>query len=328
MNIHNGFAPDAARAIALDRRMHQDLARSVQHIVDQVGTSIEFDRRTIARLISRLDQGLRASPETFACYYALADALLDGDSPRALKEFAALARQPVPAAGRLVAPLRPAEQCERSRRYLALLADEGNDDVPILAPTPEVAARFGERFDRGLELMRRAVPELAGEVEAIVHEVVPIAGDPAADEQIDGGSHFQLWGALFLNAGFHPTDASMFEVIAHESAHSLLFALCRDEMLVDNDDEEVYPSPLRSDLRPMDGIYHATFVSARMHWAMSGLLASGLADPREQAAIAAARDDDLRNFQAGLSVIDAHAQLTSLGRELMEGARRYIASVH
>jgi len=326
MNIHTGFAPDPARAVALDQRAHADLADSLRYLVEQVGDAVPFDRAAVARLLDRLDAGCRVTPETFGCYYSLADALLDGDLARATAEFAALSSLPVPAGDRIVVPLRPPERCARSRRYLDLLTGEG-DGAPILPVDAQIAASFAGRFERGLTLMREAAPELAGEVDAMVHEVVTIAGDPAANMQVDGGSHYQLWGALFLNASFHQTDAAMFEVIAHESAHSLLFGLCRDEMLVDNDDEPRYRSPLRSDLRPMSGIYHATFVSARMHWSMSRLLASGVAPVDSHGAILAARDDDLRNFNAGLAVIDAHARLTTLGRELMDGARHYMASV-
>ena len=143
--------------------------------------------------------------------------------------------------------------------------------------------------------------------------------------QIDGGSHYQLWGALFLNAGFHSTDEAMAEVIAHESAHSLLFGLCTHETLVLNDDDEGYPSPLREDLRPMDGIYHATFVSARMHWAMNRLLEAGLVQPQRRDEIVKARDADRINFESGLSVVRKSGQLTPLGREVMAGAQRYMA---
>lgn len=326
MTLHLGFAPDATRARAIDRRMYLELAASLRHVTDACGERLPFDRSATARLIDSLEAGARCSPQAFACYYELVSALIDGNDEEALKSFSELSTQQAMAAARVMEPLRPFEACARSARYHRMMVGEEAIMLGMLPPPAPIADAFAERFERGMAMMHRAVPELAGEVDAIVHEVVPIASDPDRDGQIDGGSHFQLWGALFLNADFHKTDVAMLEVIAHESAHSLLFGLCTEEMLVSNDDSELYSSPLRADLRPMDGIYHATFVSARMHWAMSRLLESGAAQGVCNDEIAAACVADRRNFEAGDSVVRQHGQLTRLGSELMDGARRYMAT--
>src|SRR5699024_10201526 len=102
-------------------------------------------------------------------------------------------------------------------------------------------------FQAGWVLLQQVAPELAGEVQAIVHEVVVVTGDPGSDVQFDGGSHYQLWGGLFLNCDFSRSPHEMLEVIAHECTHSLLFGFCCDEALVNNADDELYDSPLRQD---------------------------------------------------------------------------------
>jgi hypothetical protein len=77
----------------------------------------------------------------------------------------------------------------------------------------------------------------------------------------------------------------------------------------------------------MDGIYHATFVSARMHWAMSRLGESGLLDDATRDAALAAAAADARNFELGYAVVAEHGRLTATGRALMNGAREYMATV-
>ncbi len=77
----------------------------------------------------------------------------------------------------------------------------------------------------------------------------------------------------------------------------------------------------------MDGIYHATFVSARMHWAMSELAKSHLLTEAERDRARKAADEDLRNFQSGYSVVEAHGKLSEVGRSLMANAKAYIDSV-
>ena len=87
-----------------------------------------------------------------------------------------------------------------------------------------------------------------------------------------GASSFSLWGALALNSEAHPDWWQYIPRLIHEYSHNLLFGIARNEPLVFNDPEERYESPLRQDLRPMDGIYHALFVSAREALAMRAIL--------------------------------------------------------
>jgi hypothetical protein len=330
MSLHLGFGPDPDRARLLDRRMHTELAASLRYLRERLAAAREpaagLDPARLDAPIAAIDAGHRLDPRAFAAYYDLAGALMDGDAPAARLALAELGAAQAQAPRRTHAPLRAPDACERSARYVRMFAGEGPDDIVLRPLPPERADAFAGRFERGVALMRAAFPELAGEVDGLVHEVVAIASDPGRAEQFDGGSHYRLWGALFLNADFHPTDAAMVEVIAHESAHSLLFGLCTEEALVGNDDDERYASPLRSDLRPMDGIYHATFVSARMHLATSRLLSSGLLDDAARAQAVAARDADRRNFEAGHSVVARHGVLTPLGREVMAGAAGYMAA--
>lgn len=324
LEVHLGFEPDAERARRIDRRMHTELAASLRYVVEQASGELPFDEHAVLKLAAELEGGARVSAEVFAWYYDLVAALVDADLQQSMRLLSNIERaQPV--ANRLeFMRLKAPADCRRSALYLYKFLEDAAE-LSVTVPPAEVAERFVGRFDRGMSLLRAAAPELAGEVDAIVHEVVPVSGDRTRPMQIDGGSHYQLWGALFLNTDYHPTDDAMVEVIAHESAHSLLFGLCTHEPLVLNDDSASYPSPLRVDPRPMDGIYHATFVSARMHWVMTRLLESGSLDPARRADVEAARASDARNFKAGLSVIHAHGELTSLGEALMANAERYMA---
>ena len=317
------FLPDPARARSLDRTMHAELGRSLEHVAD---ASPGIDARPLRALAARLEAGLAVSPSVFGTYYELVSALLAEDAPRAALHAAALA-DVAPASPSLeVVALGDAALGATSGLYARKMSEDGSG-LMFLPPDAAVAAAFRTRLDAGLALLDRALPALAGEIRAIVHQVVIAAGDPASRLQFDGGSHFQLWGALFLNGQFHPDTVAVAEVLAHESAHSLLFGFCTQEALVENADDERYPSPLREDLRPMDGIYHATFVSARMHWAMSALAASGALGPAEAEAARAAAKADLLNFDAGHGVVRAHGRLTATGAALMEGARAYIDGV-
>jgi HEXXH motif-containing protein len=62
--------------------------------------------------------------------------------------------------------------------------------------------------------------------------------------------------------------------LTHEAAHSLLLGYTLGAPLVESDPAERFSSPLREDLRPMDGIVHATYVLARMHYIIASSVCS------------------------------------------------------
>jgi HEXXH motif-containing protein len=319
------FSPDSAHAARCDRTMHDGLADSLRQICAASDGKVEFDRDAIERLIGDIEAGRRLSPNAFAIYYELVPALMEGrlDDARAL--FAELAQQrPTDLRFRVVALGEPA-MVEKEARYLRFMGNDPAYRHVFLPPSAEDLAAFKHQFASVMELLEQAAPELLAELKAIISELILVVGPKDAKVHFDGGSSYQLWGALFLNAVRHKTRIDVIDSLAHESAHSRLFGLCTEEAPVTNADEELHPSPLRAERRPMDGVYHATFVSARMHWAMSRLIASGLLTEEERILAIQARDADRRNFERGYETVAAHGQLTRTGQIALDAARAYMS---
>ena len=141
----------------------------------------------------------------------------------------------------------------------------------------------------------------------------------------DGASAFMLWGAIIINSNRPEGALAMAQMLAHESAHNLLFGLSADDSLVENSPEELFASPLRVDPRPMDGIYHATFVTARMHRVVRRLSESGVLSSEMQGIAQKEMTDNARLFANGFETVQRHAKLTALGAALMEGASQYMS---
>ncbi len=137
-----------------------------------------------------------------------------------------------------------------------------------------------------------------------------------------------LWGGIIINANRRDNELTMVQMLAHESAHNLLFGLGVDEALVENSPVELFPSPLRLDPRPMEGIYHATFVTARMHRSVQQLLDSGNFCRLRREEIARKEiADNARLFAKGIETVLRNGKLTPLGRTIMDGAKAYMDSV-
>ena len=130
-----------------------------------------------------------------------------------------------------------------------------------------------------------------------------------------------------LNGNLRRNRISIVDLLVHESSHVLLFGLSADGALTTNRGHERYESPLRSDKRPIDGIFHGCFVATRVHLAMERLIGSGtLSD--EDAKIAGDRQQfNGTAARAALVTLERHAELTELGEKILDTLRAYWDSV-
>lgn len=325
MNDLVDFAPDAVRAIVVDRHMRERLGASLRYIVEQAGGRIPIVQPAIEGFLTRLAEG-PVSPTIFGAYYDLVLAIDDDRLDLAETLLSEIGAAPNRPAGVLIRDLADPQTDPVADRYIRLVDTDPTVSFTVLPPPPEIAAACRGRIAAAFSLLEAGDPALAAEIRALIGEIVIAVGpdDPTA-MVFDGASSFMLWGAILLNAKGHRTVLEMAQALAHESGHNLLFGLCADGPLVENDDDPSYPSPLRADPRPMDGIVHATYVTARMHRAAGRLLRAGVLDgaatTEAQASLVAHR----RAFAQGINVIDRHARLTARGHAVMAGARAYMA---
>lgn len=325
MDVSFDFSPSASRARALDRRMRSNLLDSLDYLAECLQPADPARSLSLAQLARESRKGRIFTPAGFGIYYDLASALLADDVPAAAPLIDEMSAEGGLATDSFKVLALDALPAATQARYRRLMDTDPQTPFRIIPPSADAAVQHQRRFVAALQRLKDALPELAGEVDALVREVVLVVGDPELGYDFAGGSCYMLWGALFINGASHPDELSMMEAIAHESAHSLLFGFTIDEPLVHNDPAERYTSPLRDDPRPMDGIYHATFVCARMHWAMHQLANSSALDAQMAERAAARAEIHARNFRDGLMLVRTHGVLSATGRALMEGAERYMS---
>lgn len=133
---------------------------------------------------------------------------------------------------------------------------------------------YGSSFDglpsshlgRSLTALRRVQATLATfdapsaeEYSAITSEVWVIDS-----EQVNAGTSFRAFGCILVRT-LHPERewTTYLENIVHEAAHLYLYLLSLDDPLLLDDGDATYRSPLRTEPRPLSGIFHAMFVLAR-----------------------------------------------------------------
>jgi hypothetical protein len=321
MTMAMGFEPSAERAAALDRRMRERLADSLDYVFSEAGSLLGVPHDDAREAVARI-RSHPQSPQTFGTYYDLVLALELDELDRARELVRQLTGEPFPTELRIAAiDDRPADAEERCRRLFLSGATFAE------VPPPVLLEEYRGRLREALTLLDAGYPAMADEIRGLLREIVVAAGpeDPLA-RTFDGASSYMMWGAVLLNARGQTNVLDTAQALAHESGHNLLFGFCADGSLVDNPDEELFASPLRKDRRPMDGVVHATYVVARMHQTVSHLLASGVLDAQQREAAQADLALHRRNFEAGDQVIREGGRLTPVGSEAMASARDYMAS--
>lgn len=215
-----------------------------------------------------------------------------------------------------------------------LLQAAFRDDIGLTArlasPDPQTVGAFHESIAALRASLAVATPLWCVELEALVSTVLLATAD-GSGERFGGASAFAAWGAILVNPAANGTPRQLALTLIHESSHLKLFHAYLDDEIVLNDSDAVYASPLRREPRPMNGIFHAAFVLARMILFSTDLLASGRADTILGDGEAARLMDDLPRwidaFDAAHSVITAHGVLTPRGDAIIAEAAAGVAAV-
>lgn len=313
--------PSDARAMALDLRMRQRLEASLRHIASEARDSIAVDSSSLRHFFRKL-RIAPVPPLVFAAYFELVLALENNDIDSANRLLSELVDATEHRDGTLIIDF---EETGRAGRYRRFVDVDPAAPFEILPPPPSLARQSRELVGEAFELLDRGDVGLAREIRALLREIVLAAGPESPHAMtFEGASSVMLWGAIVLNTRAHHTRLGMAQALAHESGHNLLFGLCADSALVEDDGDARYPSPLREDKRPMDGIVHATFVCARMHRAVAQLVKSSVLSKDETVEAHGALAEHKRNFCSGFDIVARHGRLTSLGRTVMRDARQYM----
>ncbi|HUB86624.1 MAG TPA: HEXXH motif-containing putative peptide modification protein [Verrucomicrobiae bacterium] len=308
--------------------MRRDLADSLRYILRQADGQLALPEDAFQNFLRQLE-GRPVSPLAFSIYCDAVLAIEENDVAEASRLLNELIQFPAHSGETIVSELGNPNQNVHAQRFVRFIDTDPTVRFDVFAPSRTAADNCRALIRDAFTLMDAGDPDLAAEIRALLREIVLAAGTEEPKKMtFDGASSFMLWGGIIINANRRDSQLAMVQMLAHESTHNLLFGLSADVPLVENDDEELFPSPLRLDPRPMDGIYHATFVTARMHRSVHRLLKSGALPEALQKTARGELAENRRLFDKGIKVVREHGKLTSLGDTLMRGAENYMASAN
>ena len=315
---------DAARA--LDQGMREDLAASLERIGSMAAAVLPGEGR-LGEAAGHI-RSHRIEPGVFALYYDLVFALQNRDFAAAADLWNKLmARAAAEPQSRLMR-YRPTHLGEDAERFQRLTSIGTPDPAVFCDPQEEDWLRFHETAPAALDLLQRAHPAWAEEVRELGVWTIAAVPELRPDARgFSGGSSIMAWGAILVNVKDWTDRLGVLGVIAHEATHLLLFGLSRSEPLVTNPVGERYQTEARPMPRPMNALYHSTYVSGRTGRMCLEILdrCHGELSEAERLKLAQTAERQRQRFDQGYEVIRRDAQLTPLGRRLIDEARETLA---
>lgn len=319
------FRPDARSLDGIRKYLLQRLHVSLHHLVIEAGEGLAPASLTPDR-IERLTLGASPfpAPVVFAGHAALLKAAQAGDEA-AFRAFAAAFANACPEG--TTAPgdftIQPFDSEILGVESQALLSAAFLDDVGLMAglraPEPDLLGESRRVMEAALDTLRRCTPNWHAETAGLVAQILLAVPGEGSAGHFGGASSFDAFGALMFNARTLKDPAHAIMSLVHESAHLRLFLHHLDDAVLLNDSEARYRSPLRHEPRPMEGVFHAAWVSARMV-AFARDLARAQDAPDWVPLVMAQAKAARIAFDDCLPVLHAEGRFTAFGQRLLADA--------
>jgi HEXXH motif-containing protein len=182
-------------------------------------------------------------------------------------------------------------------------------DRPVAAWTSALAEAFA--------LIERHLPELRGEMDLFLHQIVPVGWDP---EKHLSASYQEAIGTIYMS--LHPSGMTLAEALIHEFSHNKLNALFEIDEVLENAWSPLYTSPVRPDPRPLHGVLlavHAFLPVARLYEKMIEAK-----DPAAQNEAFPGRFAAIRRInREGAEIVLGNGKPTVIGAGLLDEIRRW-----
>lgn len=318
------FLPSKTGAVRTNRRMHDGLFTSLAYLAEVMSEQDPALTDRLTQWRKGLGKNARLSPAVFGAYYDVVDALEAEDNDRAFKLFERILAAPAEADQTRICVLGRDYDAIDGARIQAYMGRPETDVAGVTAPDAEAAERFTAKLRHAIDWIERHLPGLGQEMNELVREIT-LVGPVEGSNLFEGGTCFRLWGAVALNCERRASYPDLIATLAHEEGHAALFGACRDEMLVENPDSEMFYSPIRGRARPLEGIFHASFVSARMVWALKTMLDSDEFSPMERQRIATDLENAYYIYSESADIVCQNARLTPTGAAVLEAMTDFMS---
>ena len=326
------FSPNGQRARDLKKEADLSLLGSLMYLLDvfQEGTQVEVKEEIqflndVAQLRNSAESQLSCMAYVFHDRFLSAIRLQNTEAARSLirefSQFSWISNKP------LVGPFlsnchSPAEWRELGVTLSAAYRTEYQSDFCIKQPSNELTLKTVDVIGEALARISASDGESYDEFEALVTDIVLLASSGVVE-----GSCFNALGCIYLSTvEEHQSWVHLVDMIIHETAHHLLYTYWSKAPLILNDRQGLYNSPFRTEKRPLSGIYHAMCVLARTIRILKILertdsFVNEIKIYYYNDATHSGVNELEKEFLATYEIIKRHADLSGVGKSIMEESR-------
>lgn len=162
-----------------------------------------------------------------------------------------------------------------------------------------------------LIVIKKYERELFGEIEIFFDTILLLDS-----KSIKAGTSVEMLGTMFLEVNYINSLMRMIEIIIHESSHMYLHFINVEDHLIINDPQDLFQSPYRKELRPMMGVFHATFVASRVVYFFKKLKNSDLCLKYEDE-INSIISFNQKRFEIIYPIVKSKAKATEMGNQII-----------
>ncbi len=315
-------APGKLSPFVLRKNFQGYLVKSAISYINEVQSSLKLDLNHIILKLSSLDQNQKFSPSIYTGYHILQSAYDSQNKTLVLDALHFLVQYCNDKGGNnnidystiLTEPYE--NHCIDTFRKSNPKDDFGVPAFDVVEMFPILNVKKYKippsSLKKAEEILSLIDMDLWKEYQAYVSILKIFQG-----KSLQGGTSLNCFGTVYLRM---PEDSEhpvlyFLEHIVHETSHLHLYALAGDRDLVRNDSASVYDSPIRHDKRPIIGVFHATFVLARLVRIFQRYLNHFSNDYPEGTTF---YNRISRDFKTGYSILKENCLFTTLGRQIFD----------
>lgn len=195
--------------------------------------------------------------------------------------------------------------------------DHKRDNISITFGSKD-PAEWRALFAKAFDILQLVSPDFMYEINSVIRKIIPF---DVSEGVHNSWSYSNAIGHLVMSypVAVEYPELVLLEAILHEYNHNKLNLILQTESLTLNDRREIYYSPYRPDARHIHGIFLGVHAIAWAYWVIWNAHISGiisLPEKWQEKAVLYV----LKNWLS-LQVIDSHAQLTPLGKNILEEIR-------
>lgn len=203
-----------------------------------------------------------------------------------------------------------------------------NYEILLRGLSSQKELKAKSNLEKGIKYFNKSCPGPLKNIQTLVDRVFFVGSDSPEESHVLSMTGARTQGLIFINGEYGSSWVFLLDKYVHEAAHTYLFLINQEELLVLNDQKNLYPSPLREDKRPMEGVYHAVFVLMNLLFAFGVILEKEELIEADRREIEELIETYSKGLIKGYGTVMQQGELTPVAKNLLEEGYKAVQQLY